>query len=87
MPHERLGPTDRKPRRKDADRVATTRLSLGLNGASGRMGLRLIQLIAEDPQTQLAARSSGPAIPVWARMPERWPESARWALTCVLWMN
>lgn len=27
--------------------------SLGLHGASGRMGLRLIQLIAEDPDVRL----------------------------------
>jgi 4-hydroxy-tetrahydrodipicolinate reductase len=30
-------------------------LSVGIHGASGRMGTRLIQLIAEDPQLRLAA--------------------------------
>ncbi|WP_165222777.1 4-hydroxy-tetrahydrodipicolinate reductase [Aquisphaera insulae] len=34
--------------------MAATRLSLGLHGASGRMGTRLIQLIAQDPDVRLA---------------------------------
>jgi 4-hydroxy-tetrahydrodipicolinate reductase len=35
--------------------VSRSNLSIGIHGATGRMGLRLIQLIAEDPELKLTA--------------------------------
>lgn len=35
--------------------MSTARIRIGLHGAMGRMGLRLIQLIAEDPRVELVA--------------------------------
>ncbi len=35
--------------------MSTARIRIGLHGATGRMGLRLIQLVAEDPRVELAA--------------------------------
>jgi 4-hydroxy-tetrahydrodipicolinate reductase len=40
---------------KERVNVSRTILSIGIHGASGRMGTRLIQLIAEDPGLKLAA--------------------------------
>ncbi len=42
-------------KRKEDRLVSTANVGIGLNGALGRMGLRLIQLIAEDPRVRLAA--------------------------------
>jgi 4-hydroxy-tetrahydrodipicolinate reductase len=47
--------------RKENDRVA--KLALGLNGAAGRMGLRLVQFIAEDPDVRLACALERPGHP------------------------
>lgn len=35
--------------------MSTARIRIGLHGAMGRMGLRLIQLIAQDPRVELTA--------------------------------
>ncbi len=43
--------------------MATPKWSLGLHGASGRMGLRLVQLIAEDPEAGLAWAIERPGHP------------------------
>jgi 4-hydroxy-tetrahydrodipicolinate reductase len=51
------------PDGKDEDRVGTETLTLGLNGASGRMGLRLVQLIAEDAGATLAWAVERPGHP------------------------
>ena len=37
--------------------METEKLVLGLHGASGRMGLRLVQLAAADPDVQLVLRA------------------------------
>ena len=44
-------------------RVGQEKRTLGLNGASGRMGLRLVQLIAEDPRARLAWAIERPGHP------------------------
>jgi 4-hydroxy-tetrahydrodipicolinate reductase len=44
-------------------RVATEQVSLGLQGAAGRMGLRIIQLIAEDPTVRLGWAVERPGHP------------------------
>jgi 4-hydroxy-tetrahydrodipicolinate reductase len=43
--------------------VGQKKLTLGLNGASGRMGLRLVHLIAEDPRANLAWAIERPSHP------------------------
>ena len=43
--------------------METPKWSLGLHGASGRMGLRLVQLIAEDPEVRLAWAIDRPGHP------------------------
>jgi 4-hydroxy-tetrahydrodipicolinate reductase len=43
--------------------MGTAKLSLGLHGASGRMGLRLVQLIAEDPGARLVCAVERPGHP------------------------
>src|SRR5271166_3016569 len=45
------------------NRVDQKKLTLGLNGASGRMGLRLVHLIAEDPRARLAWAIERPGHP------------------------
>src|SRR5271166_5498450 len=45
------------------NRVGQEKRTLGLNGASGRMGLRLVQLIAEDPRARLAWAIERPSHP------------------------
>ena len=37
--------------------MATAKLVLGLHGAPGRMGLRLVQLAAADPDVELVVRA------------------------------
>lgn len=43
--------------------MATEQISLGLQGAAGRMGLRLIQLVAEDPTVRLGWAVERPGHP------------------------
>jgi 4-hydroxy-tetrahydrodipicolinate reductase len=40
---------------KDGESVSETELAVGIHGAAGRMGIRLIQLIVADPALRLAA--------------------------------
>ncbi len=48
---------------------SSPKLSVGIHGASGRMGRRLIQLIAEDPDLKLGAALEAKAIRISAKMP------------------
>ena len=43
--------------------VATVQKSVGVHGAAGRMGLRLIQLIADDPTVRLSWAIERPGHP------------------------
>ena len=61
------------------DVVSQATLSVGIHGALGRMGRRLIQLIAEDPGLTLAAALDGTGIPGSATMSGRSAASRRWA--------
>ncbi|QEH34050.1 4-hydroxy-tetrahydrodipicolinate reductase [Aquisphaera giovannonii] len=40
--------------------MSATKRSLGLHGASGRMGIRLVQLISQDPEASLAFAADRP---------------------------
>jgi 4-hydroxy-tetrahydrodipicolinate reductase len=51
------------PLKRDFENVAQARIAVGVHGASGRMGKRLIQLIGEDPILTLAAAIDRPGHP------------------------
>ena len=42
--------------------MVTPKWSLGVHGASGRMGVRLIHLIAEDPEAKLTCAIERPDV-------------------------
>ena len=75
-----------RPAKSQGDRTTVPPiepLTVGIHGASGRMGIRLIQLIQQDPG---ADARRGPGTPRTTRgsgrTPARWPASGRWACRC-----
>src|SRR5208282_2021178 len=63
LPVEPAGSGCSRRTERTKNRVGQEKRTLGLNGASGRMGLRLVQLIAEDPRANLAWAIERPGHP------------------------